>query len=236
MNDEKTPATQQAPPVVGGRFFFLFLFLLIQLVLYPYAGEQGVRYQWYRLLSFFITIASIYAVSFRRSTWIIALLFAIPVIWHRTILSESTASKLALAGLMLGVAFDLLIVLVVFHRVFHTRDVTAQTIFGAVSIYLLVGFAFTRIYMFLVALQPGAFYLDPILNRNAVPDHSALTFYSFGVMTSLGAAGISPVTGQARSLTIIEAILGILYLGVLVSRLIAMYRPAETSLAQQKQE
>ncbi|HEY4046292.1 MAG TPA: hypothetical protein VGM27_05425 [Acidobacteriaceae bacterium] len=60
-----------------------------------------------------------------------------------------------------------------------------------------------------------------------MPDHSALTFYSFGVMTCLGAAGISPVSEQARSLTIIEAILGILYLGVLVSRLIAMYRPAE---------
>jgi Ion channel len=76
-----------------------------------------------------------------------------------------------------------------------------------------------------VALQPNAFYLDPLLIHRKIPDHSDLVFYSFGTMTSLGAAGIAPATGQARSLSIIESILGILYLGVLVSRLIAAYRP-----------
>ena len=43
-------------------------------------------------------------------------------------------------------------------------------------------------------------------------------------MTSLGAAGITPVSPQARSLTVVEAILGVLYLAVLVARLIGAYR------------
>jgi hypothetical protein len=89
----------------------------------------------------------------------------------------------------------------------------------------MAGFAFTRLYQFLAAVQPGAFYLDPVLNQHNVISRFDLIYYSFGVMTSLGAAGIAPVTAQARSLTVIEAILGILYLGVLVSRLIAMYVP-----------
>jgi 23S rRNA maturation mini-RNase III len=44
-------------------------------------------------------------------------------------------------------------------------------------------------------------------------------------MTSLGAAGITPVSPQARSVTILEAILGVLYLAVLIARLMAAYRP-----------
>jgi Ion channel len=234
MNNSQTPTNQKSSSVAGGKFFFLFLFLLVQLVLFPYEGGQGLRYQWFLLLSVFITISSIYAVSFRRSTLIIALLFAIPVVFHRTVLSDSTGGKIALAGLMLGVAFDIFVVVVIFRRVFTTRDVTAQTIFGAVSIYLMVGYSFVRVYRFTVTLQPGAFYLDPVLNHHAIPDRSDLIFYSFATMTSLGAAGISPVTAQARSLSVIEAILGILYLGVLVSRLIAVYRPSEAGPALQK--
>jgi hypothetical protein len=43
-------------------------------------------------------------------------------------------------------------------------------------------------------------------------------------MTSLGAAGITPVSGPARSLSVIEAILGVLYLAVLIAGLMGAYR------------
>jgi hypothetical protein len=48
-------------------------------------------------------------------------------------------------------------------------------------------------------------------------------------MTALGPAGITPVSKQARSLSVIEAIFGILYLAVLISRLMAAYRPRRDS-------
>jgi len=44
-------------------------------------------------------------------------------------------------------------------------------------------------------------------------------------MTSLGAAGITPVSTQARSFSILEAIIGVLYLAVLIAGLIGAYRP-----------
>jgi len=43
-------------------------------------------------------------------------------------------------------------------------------------------------------------------------------------MTALGSAGITPVSGEARCLSVIEALLGVLYLAVLISRLIGAYR------------
>jgi hypothetical protein len=44
------------------------------------------------------------------------------------------------------------------------------------------------------------------------------------MMTQLGAAGITAVSDQARSLSVIEAVLGQLYLAVLISRLVGAYR------------
>ena len=80
----------------------------------------------------------------------------------------------------------------------------------------------------LATFQPNAFYLDPHTNLHATPDHFDFVYYSFGTMTSLGAAGITPVSGQARSITIVEAILGVLYLAVLITRLMGTYRNNST--------
>ena len=232
MANENAQNSQPESSKASGKFFFLFIFLLVELALYPYATHEGAFFPWFRLLNVLVTIASVYAVSFRRWTWIIALVLAVPVALHRGIIYEITANKLGLIGGGITVAFDIFIIIVLFKRAFRTREVTTDAIFAAVSIYLLLGFTFANIYDILVALQPGAFYLDPLLNHHTLPVQADLSYYSFVTMTSLGAVGISPVTDQARSLTIIQSVLGILYLGVLVSRLIATYRPQRDSDAK----
>jgi hypothetical protein len=47
-------------------------------------------------------------------------------------------------------------------------------------------------------------------------------FYSFVTLTSLG-GGLVPVSPQARSLTILENISGVLYVAVLIARLVSAY-------------
>jgi len=212
------------------RFFFLFLLLLAYLVIYPYAGENEITYQWFRLFGAFVTFLCVYAVSFRRSTLIVAVLLAVPVGLHRIILPvDFNPSTLAMIGLMLGVVFDVFILVIIFRRVIRAKTINSATIFGALCVYLIAGFAFARVYFFLTALQPGTFYLDPTVNHHTVPTSFDLIYYSFTTMTSLGAAGISPVSQPARSLTLLESILGVLYLAVLVSRLVTSYRSSDSS-------
>lgn len=111
---------------------------------------------------------------------------------------------------------------------------TAQAIFGALCIYLLVGFSFASLYGMLAAIQPHAFHLDPALNLHTVPDRFNLIYYSFATITCLGATGITPVSDQARSISVIEALLGVLYLAVLISRLLAVYHTRVNTLADDK--
>ncbi len=224
--------SRQQSAMLERKFRLLFLFLLGYLILYPEAGNTGLRYYGFRTLATAITLLSVYAVSFRRTLVLFAVLLAIPTILQRTTLATTDASAIAILNYILSFAFDILIVAVLFQRVFTKEQVTSETIFGALCIYLLIGFGFSNLYMLVAAVQPHAFYLDPLVNQHALPDRFDLVFFSFGTMTSLGAAGITAASAQTRSLSVIEAILGVLYLAVLVSRLIGAYRsPAQPELS-----
>jgi uncharacterized membrane protein len=79
------------------------------------------------------------------------------------------------------------------------------------------------------AVVAGLFYLDSQMNLHNVPNRFDFIYYSFATMTSLGAAGIIPVSSQARSFSILESILGVLYLAVLITRLIGACRPKSST-------
>jgi hypothetical protein len=130
---------------------------------------------------------------------------------------------MALIGIMLTFAFDVFVMVTIFRRIFVFERVTTSTIFGALCIYLMLGFSFTNLYLFILKLQPWAFYLTPGVNVHQAPQYSDIVYFSFGSMTSLGSSGVIPVSLSVRSLSSVEAILGLLYLAVLVSRLVGMY-------------
>jgi multisubunit Na+/H+ antiporter MnhC subunit len=210
----------------GYRFFLLFLFLLSVLILYPYAETSRFSYYALRVLGSAVILVSVYAVSFRRSMLIFALILAVPAFVQHLRVPQPSPSTFVLINIVLSFVFDVFVVVVIFRHVFADEQADSETVFGALCIYLLVGFTFASIYGMVAILQPNAFYLDPHTNLHTVPNRFDLIYYSYGTMTSLGAAGITPVSPQARSLTVLEAILGVLYLAVLVARLIGAYRPS----------
>jgi hypothetical protein len=209
--------------ITGHKFFLLFVFLLLYLILYPYTQNKGVAYYAFRVLAIGITLLSVYAVSFRRSLVFVGMALAIPTLMEHLRIDHWDASAASTLTIALTLAFDAFIIIVIFRRVFVHKQPTAETIYGALCIYLLVGFGFASIYKLLAIMQPHAFYLDPTTSLNTTLNRFDLIYYSFGTMTCLGASGIVAVSNQARSLSIIEAILGVLYLAVLISRLVGTH-------------
>jgi hypothetical protein len=212
--------------LAGHRFFLLFLLLLGTLLVYPYAESNKFGYVAFRAFGTAAIIVSVYAASFRRRLAIFALVLAIPGILQRFILPKLHVGSLSILNIAISFVFDVIIVVVIFRHVFSKEEATTETIFGALCVYLLVGFSFASVYGFITVYEPNAFYLDPHTNLHLIPDRFDFIYYSFGTMTSLGASGITPVTGQARAVSVFEAILGVLYLAVLVARLMGAYRIA----------
>jgi hypothetical protein len=211
-------------PLTGHKFFVLFVFLLAVLILYPYLQDGGYRYFAFRIVGSVGILVAVYAIRLRKTLLLVAFLLAVPAVLERMLLLRPDAGVLFTLNIVLSLLFDLFIVVVIFRRVFTNERPTSETIFGALCIYLLAGFSFASLYNMVAALQPKAFYLDPASNLHTIPDRFDFIYYSFATMTSLGAAGITAVSAPARSITVIEAILGVLYLAVLVARLMTAYR------------
>jgi hypothetical protein len=206
------------------RFFLLFIFLLATLIAYPYTEHSGFGSYAFRILSFTVIALSVYVVRFRSGLVVFTILLAIPALEQRMVHLHPRGSVLAVVSLVLSFAFDLWIVVAIFRRVFTNVRINSETIFGALCVYLLNGISFASIYGLIADLQTGAFFLDPAVNHHTVLTRFDFIYYSFGMMTQLGAAGMAAVSDQARSVSVIEAILGQLYLAVLISRLVGAYR------------
>jgi hypothetical protein len=213
-------------PVTGRKFFLLFLFLLVYLALYPYMGNTGARYYLFRLVSAAVTLMCVYAVSFRKGLIFVGLALAVPTIVAHAIVFRPRLLPTSVVTVILGFAFDVFTIVIIFRRVFVREKPETETIFGAVCIYLLIGFSFARLYAILAIVQPHAFYLDPAINLHPVPVGFDFIFFSFGSMTTAGAAGIAAASSQVRSVSMIESVLAVLYIAVMIARLMGAYRPS----------
>ena len=106
---------------------------------------------------------------------------------------------------------------VILMLVVRRGPVTRQRIEGAVAVYVLLGLTWAQAYELLALLHPGAF-------GGAVggPASPAWIYYSFVTLTTMGYGDITPVHPLARSLAILEALTGQLYLAILVARLVSL--------------
>jgi hypothetical protein len=223
---------QRVLPVTGHKFFLLFLFLLAYLALYPYMGDTGARYYVFRLVSAAVTLMCVYAVSFRKGLIVVALILAVPTIVAHRFVFQPRMLPASVFNLILSFAFDAFVIGAIFRRVFAREKPETETIFGAVCIYLLIGFFFARLYAILAVIQPHAFYLDPASNLHAFPVGFDFIYFSFGSMTTAGAAGMSAASPQVRSVSMIESVLAVLYIAVMIARLMGAYRPNQNGSGQ----
>lgn len=214
------------PRVLRGRFALLFVFLLGSIVVYPYAEVSGFGFYAFRVLGALVTVLTLYAVTFSRKVFALLLVLAVPTVVQHVILREHATGGLPLLSRVLALLFDVLVIAIIFRHVFRTARPTSETIFGALCVYLLLGFTFANFYATVAHYAPMAFVMDPILNRHVTPDRFDFIYFSFGTLTELGAAGMTAVAPVARSVSLLEAISGILYLAVLISRLLSAYREA----------
>ena len=208
----------------GRRFFVLFVSLLAFLVLSPYFLRYGSERTAVRIFGAAVMLLSVYAIAFRRGFALFALGLAIPNIVQRLVSTFAHQGAPFLAVTTSAFLFDLVIIVIIFRRVFRTDEANSEAIFGALCVYLLIGFSFANGYLLLADLQPHAFYFEPLGNFPRVPGRFSYIYYSFGTLTTLGTPGITPASDDARSISIIETILGVLYLAVLIARLISVYK------------
>ena len=100
--------------------------------------------------------------------------------------------------------------------------VSGDTLRGAVCVYVLLGVAWAVAYRFVGFLEPDAFNIA----GHFVDQGRSLAlhiYFSFVTLTTLGYGDISPISPIARTLALLEAAAGQIYVAITIARLVSMY-------------
>ncbi len=111
-----------------------------------------------------------------------------------------------------------LLFLVVLFQTFRSGPITFHRIQGAVAAYLLLGVIWATAYSLVELLRPGSFS-GPV---SAADGSRSWLYFSFVTLTTVGFGDVLPVHPVARSLAILEAVTGPLYLTILLARLVSL--------------
>ena len=119
--------------------------------------------------------------------------------------------------LFLVAAIGLLAAAGTFRFMIAAPSVTDETVYAALSTYLLGGLFFGQTYWSIELLRPGSLVgPDPTSQVRSI-------YYSFVTLATLGYGDFLPRTDIARGLAMFEVVGGQLFLAVLVARLIGAF-------------
>ena len=128
-----------------------------------------------------------------------------------------------------GMVFIGYVVVRILLHIFKSERVTSETIYASLCTYLLLATFWMFGYSLLEVVDEGAFAYSQIDDKKArimrlgkEPAGIEL-YFSLVTMTTLGYGDVVPVSPAARSLSSLQAVLGQLYLAVLVARLVGLH-------------
>lgn len=122
------------------------------------------------------------------------------------------------------------ITVVILSHIIDAERITVNEISGALCVYFLMGIMWALIYYMIEFTWPGSYSSLPHLSipgvitfDTAMNIFSTLLYFSYITLTSVGYGDCTPLTIMSRGFSNIEAVIGQLYIAVIVSRLVGLF-------------
>ena len=180
-------------------------------------------------LSSTFLLGAMAARSSLRILTLVLLFVALPTAWATTFVESK---PLFVAHCFLGSAFFWLVGGLVVFIAIGRRSVSLDSVFGAISAYLLFGLAWALSYWAIHTLSPDVFafaHEQASAEGNGsvgVLGFSLFVYFSFVTMATLGYVDIAPIGRITRALAWMQTVTGQFYVAVVIAWLVsALPRP-----------
>jgi len=209
---------EQAPNLRGAGRYPLLLALVLLDVLLPFCLPQSVWSSFVATVAVAVTlvIGLVTAGAPRRVTRV-ALAIGVAVVAFAVIQAALDTTRFQGIGFFLLAALLICTPPLILRRIFAEREVTLRILFGAVSIYILIGLTFGYVFVG-VYRATGHFFTQASSHTQA-----DFVYYSFITMLTVGYGDLTPATNLARVLAIFDAMLGQIFLVTAVALLVSLY-------------
>jgi Ion channel len=112
-------------------------------------------------------------------------------------------------------------------QVLRHRHVNIETMFGAIDVYILIGLIFASVFLG-IADAPAHHHAGELFGQRFFAQlgphpNSDYLYFSFIVLTTVGFGDLTPHTELARTVVVLEALVGQIFLVTLVARLVSLF-------------
>lgn len=132
---------------------------------------------------------------------------------------DSDGPGAGVANVWTGLILLLAVVLIV-RRVLARPDITLQSIYGAISAYLVLGLMFAAFYAAMYRFGGNTFFVQ----GKHIGDTRIFQYFSFITLTTTGYGDYTAAGSGGQAVAVLEAITGVVFLATLVARLVAGFR------------
>lgn len=161
----------------------------------------------------------------KKVVWVAAILL-LPAFAGRWCYMYWHSEELVFISAASTAAFMLFNCYAILTYILHQREPRPDTIYGGICIYLFLGFLWCELYVITELLNPGAFSMTQEgLSPTAI--RGELNYFSFVTLATLGYGEITPVSDMARTLAVIEAVVGQMFVAVYIARLVGFHLVAK---------
>jgi hypothetical protein len=185
------------------------------------------------LLSTALLLAALYEVSDRPRQVAVGVLLVVPTLLAAWTNFFSPSKGTWVVELVAMIVFLIYILLAILRRVLSAHRVTLTELLRAVNGYIMMGIAFGLLYILVEILIPGSYHYS-------YGDQSigSLLYFSFVALSTAGFGDITAISPIARSVVMIEMVLGVMYMAVFIGLLVnahysTRYSPREDNDTRQ---
>ena len=202
----------------------LLVCLLLIIFFYPSLSKQRLLMR--DIIFTAIILSGTYSLDFAKKTRNILIIPGIVTIFLTWIDHFFAKDILRLVSFLSFFSFNLFITMFMVRHIARSKEVTLTIIINSINGYLLIGILGTLLLAIANIVQKFFFHIDTgainFAGKAAAGFHDYL-YFSFVTLTTLGYGDITPVSAFAKSLTIVIAITGQLYLTILIAMLVGKY-------------
>jgi hypothetical protein len=176
---------------------------------------------------------AVVAVGGRHKALLAALVLAVPAVvgkWINHLRPDLLPSEVFLSA---GLAFVLFVAVKLFLFILRAPRVNSEVLCIAVATYLLLGVLWGFAYVLVERTDPGAFVFSAGPGAKQSLDGFTGLYFSLVTLCTVGYGDITPASNVARMLAMLEAIAGVFYMAILISRLVSLYSSARLSEASE---
>jgi len=202
----------------------LLFCLLLVIFFYPALSKQRLLMR--DVIFTAIILSGTYSLDFAKKTrniLIISGIVTIVLTWLYYFFDEDI---LGLVSFLSFFSFNMFVTVFMIRHIARSKEVTLTIIINSINGYLLIGILGAVLLAIAENVQKSFFHTNAgAINfaGDAASGFHDYLYFSFVTLTTLGYGDITPVSAFAKSLTIVIAISGQLYLTILIAMLVGKY-------------